>query len=404
MTSHPTITHDEYATRRESLRRELGRSIGLVFAGEQLSPDLPFRPHAHFEYLTGVTDEPGAVLMLDPSNPVKSRREMLFLKPLNPEQEKWEGYRLEISAALRQKVGVETVFRLTHMPRFLTQAAARCRSLGCLHPLATYEQPVSPDLALFKKVAERIPGVSIEDRSDVLAGMRAIKSEAEVAMIQRAVDITAKGFDAAIRAIRPGMNEFDVQEVIEHAYRTNGARETAFATIAGAGVNTTVLHYHANDQQLHDGELILIDSGAAYGGYRGDITRTYPVNGKFSQRQREIYSIVLGAQEAAIQAIRPGATLADIHKAALTMISKAGYADAFIHSTSHHLGLETHDSAPDEPLKAGAVITVEPGIYLPHEKIGVRIEDDVLVTTNGAEVLSSAIPKTVEEIENIMAG
>lgn len=407
MANHPqpSVTHAEYAARREKLRRALKSSLGLIFAGEHDSHgDAPYQPHPHFTYLTGVTDEPGAVLLLDPANPVENRREMLFLKPLNPEEEKWEGYRLEISNALRERVGIKSVFRLNLLPRFLTQSAARCKSLACLHPLAAYNQPVSPDLALFKKVAERIPGVSIEDRSEVLASMRAVKSKAEVAMIQRAVDITAIGFDAVIRAIKPGMSEFDVQEVIEHAYRTNGARQTSFATIAGAGVNSTVLHYGANDQILHDGDLILIDSGAVYDGYRGDITRTYPINGKFTKRQREIYEIVLGAEEAAIKAVKPGVTLAEVHKVALAVITKAGYADAFIHGTSHHLGLETHDITPDEPLKAGAVITVEPGIYLPDEKIGVRIEDDVLVTPKGAKVLSSAIPKKVAEIEKIMAG
>jgi len=399
----PTIDHAEYRKRRETLCKTLKNAVGIIFAGDH-DPHLEhgYRPHAHFEYLTGITDEPGAVLVLDPTSPVKARQAMLFLKPLNPEVEKWDGYRLEISKALRDRLGMQAVFRLEQLPRFLSDAARRAKRLACLHPLAHHNQPVSPDLEVFHKLAQRIPGTTIDDHSEALASMRAVKSKGEAAMVQHAVDITAAGFDAVIKAIKPGMNEFDVQETIEHAYRTNGARKTSFNTIAGSGVNSTVLHYHANDQILEDGDLILIDSGAAYGGYRGDITRTYPVNGTFTDRQREIYELVLRAEEAAIKAAKPGMRFAELDKVARDIINRAGYGDSFIHGLGHHLGLETHDVTPDEPLKAGAVITIEPGIYLPDEKIGVRIEDDILITPSGAKNLSKAIPKKVADIEKIM--
>ncbi len=401
----PVIAHAEFAKRRDALRRKLKNAVGVVFAGEYDShSDTPFEPHPHFVYLTGVTDEPGAVVVLDPLSPVKARQDMLFLRPLNPEVEKWDGYRLEIGKQLRDRVGFKAVFRLGQLPRFLGEAARRAGTCACLHPLAQYDQPVSPDLGIFQKLAERIPGLSIVDQSETIASMRAVKSSAEVAMIQKAVDVTARGFDTVIRSISPGMNEFAVQETIEHAFRANGARQTSFSTIAGSGVNSTVLHYRANDQQLEDGELVLIDAGAVYGGYRGDITRTYPVNGTFTDRQREIYEIVLRAEEAAIKAAKPGMRMAELDKVARDIINKAGYGDSFIHGLGHHLGLETHDVTPDEPLKAGAVITIEPGIYLPDEKIGVRIEDDVLITSRGSRNLSKAIPKRVTDIERIMAG
>ncbi|HWB20431.1 MAG TPA: M24 family metallopeptidase, partial [Phycisphaerales bacterium] len=176
----------------------------------------------------------------------------------------------------------------------------------------------------------------------------------------------------------------------------------AFNTIAGAGLNSTVLHYRANDQPVRDGDLICIDSGAKWQGYSADITRTVPANGKFTKRQREVYEIVLEAQLAAIAAVRPNATIASIDAAARKVIINAGLGDAFIHGTGHHLGLETHDSNPDQPLKPGCVITIEPGIYLPDEKIGIRIEDDVLVTKSGREVLSAAIPKKSKDIESAM--
>jgi Xaa-Pro aminopeptidase len=378
--------------------------VGLIVAGEHhTSPDGSFRPHAHFEYLTGITDEPGAVLLLDPGNPDPSRREALFLAPLNPERERWDGYRPAIADALRQRVGITAIFRTETLPRMLTAATARSRRLCCLHPLSGYDQPVSPDLALFRRLAERVPGAVIEDRSDVLARLRAVKSRSEAALIQHAIDITASGYAALMRAVRPGMSELDVQALLEQAYRAGGARGAAFPTIAGAGINSTVLHYRANDQALREGDLICVDSGAAFGGYGADITRTLPVSGRFSDRQREVYRVVLAAQRAAIRAVRPGVTLAQIDGAARRVIRRAGLGDHFIHSTGHHLGLETHDASPDEPLRSGAVVTIEPGVYIPQEAIGIRIEDDLLVRRDGARVLSAKIPRTIADLEKAMA-
>ena len=171
----------------------------------------------------------------------------------------------------------------------------------------------------------------------------------------------------------------------------------------GSGRNSTVLHYRANDQMLAEGDLVCVDSGACFGGYGADVTRTVPVSGEFSQRQREVYEVVLKAHAAAIRAVRPGATFARIDAAARRVITGRGHGDHFIHSIGHHLGLRTHDAAPDEPLRAGAVVTIEPGIYIPEEALGVRIEDDVLVTAEGARVLSEAIPRSVAAIESAMA-
>jgi Xaa-Pro aminopeptidase len=400
-----SIPLTEYAERRARLRKSLRNAVGLVFADEHdAHSDAAFRPHRHFEYLTGVTDEPGAILLLDPAHPVVARREMLFLRPLNPEVEKWDGYRLEITAALKDKTGFKTIFRHDKFGMMLNDAARRNKRLTCLHPPATHTQPLSPDLEVFRKVAERVPGCVIEDRSDEIPLMRSVKSKREVAMIQRAADITAQGFDAILKTIKPGMNEFDVQETIEHAYRTAGARALAFPSIAGSGVNSTVLHYRANSKTIDDGDLVCIDSGAKWQGYSADVTRTLPANGKFTKRQREVYEVVLKAQLAAIKAVRPGARNSQIDAAAREVITKAGFGDYFIHGIGHHLGLDTHDATPlgDQPLKVGAVMTIEPGIYIPQERIGVRIEDDVLVTRSGCEVLTDEIPSSVAEIERAM--
>lgn len=403
--SEPTIALKEYASRRGKVLTSLKRSIGLVFAGEPGNPlHDDFRPHPHFEYLTGVTDEAGAVLLLDPTNPVEAKRATVFLRPLNPEIEQWDGLRDPIGGDLRSRLGIASISRLNMLGRFLGEAAKRTQSLACLHPLATIDQPVSPDLAMFRRIADRVPGAEIIDRSTILARMRSAKSAAEVRMIAHAVDITAVAYKALFESMRPGLNEGDGQETLEHTYRINGGSGPAYGSIVGSAINSTVLHYRANDRTIERGDLICVDSGSGYRGYGADITRTLPASGKFTKRQRAIYDIVLKALNAGIAAVKPGATFARIDAAARSIITKAGYGDAFMHGIGHHLGLETHDINPDEPLKIGAVITVEPGIYLPDEALGVRIEDNVVVTKTGCRNLSARIPRTAAAVEKAMSG
>jgi len=234
--------------------------------------------------------------------------------------------------------------------------------------------------------------------------LRSVKSSAEIKTIQEAVDMTARGFADAMAFAKEGVNEYQVQATLEHGYAMAGGRGSAFPPIVGGGINSTVLHYKENDQQLVDGDLVCIDSGAFHAGYGADISRTVPVSGTFSKRQKEIYNIVLKAEEAAISAVKPGVTLGELDSIARAIIVKAGYGDYFIHSIGHHLGLETHDTCgPMSPLKKGAVITIEPGIYLPDEALGVRIEDDIVVTASGHRNLSKVIPKTVAAIQKAMA-
>ena len=403
------IPLSEFRKRRKKLAKALKKSLAVVFAGDY-APQLSeaFRPHPHFEYLTGLTDEYGAVLVLDPSCPDPLCRELLFLRPRNPESESWDGWRSSIGAELRRQTGIHSIHRTNQLSGSLNGPARRTKSLSCLHPLASPDSPVSPDLALFKRIAERVPGTEIIDRSELLAEMRAVKSANELRLIRRAVEISAQGYDALMRAMRPGMTEFELQEILEHTCRSKGARGQMFRTIMGAGRNSTVLHYVDNDHIVQDGDLVCVDSGARVGsgacGYGADITRTLPANGRFSKRQRLVYEVVLAAQNAAIRMIEPGVAFAALDKAARDVVERAGFGDYFIHGIGHHIGLEVHDITPFGPLTAGSVITVEPGIYIPEEQIGVRIEDDVLVTNKGQQVLSAQIPKTVEEIEAVMKG
>ena len=399
----PEIKTSEYQARREKVLKSLKDSVGVVFAGDgggELHGS--WRPDANFEYLTGITDEPSAAILFDPKNEVASKRVTLFLKPLDPEVEKWDGARDFIDSKLVGKYGIQSIFRTGRLPLVMKIAAQRTRKLACLHGFATHAAPVSPDLAVFQKVAQRIPGISIVDRTELLAKLRSVKSSAERDCMKEAVRISALGYDEVLRTMRQGMNEFDVQETLEHAYRANGSRGPAYNTIAGAGFNGTVLHYGANDQVMQDGDLIVIDSGADYRGYAADVTRTFPVNGRFTPRQKEIYSIVLRALEASIRRVKAGCTFQQIDKASRDIIKKAGYGDYFIHGIGHHLGVEVHDITPDGPIKEGAVITIEPGIYLPDENLGVRIEDDIVVTRNGSINLSRSIPKSIAAIEKAM--
>ncbi|RPG21827.1 MAG: aminopeptidase P family protein [Phycisphaera sp. TMED9] len=399
----PSIPIAEFAQRREKVAKALKNRIGLIFAGDSNAAlHGAYRPNPHFEYLTGITDEPGAMLLLDPTAP-SGRQATLFLKSLDPEVEKWDGLREEIGTPLRQRYGISQIHRMSRLGRELDGCLTRTRKFGCLHSFAFLGQEVSPDLRVFRDVADRYLNIEIEDCTSVLSVMRSVKSKAEQSMIREACEISRTSYDRMLRTVKPGMTEWDVMETLEHGYRSNGSRGPGYNSIVGAGLNGTVLHYTANKAPIADGDLIVIDSGADYRGYTADVTRTIPANGRFSKRQKEIYELVLKALMASIKVARAGCTFAQIDKASRDIINKAGYGDRFFHGIGHHLGLEVHDITPKGPLKAGAVITIEPGIYLPDENFGVRIEDDVLLTKDGCINLTRDIPKTVSAVEKAMA-
>lgn len=400
-----TIPLEEYRERRERVLEALADAAAVVLAGSETpsgSPARRWKTDRFFHYLTGIDYESGAALLFDPTTEDPARRITLFLRPRDPETERWDGARDPLDSALRAKTGFAHVRRTTYLPTLLTEAARRTKRLACLHPFASYNADVSPDFAFFKKIGERIPGVAIEDQTQLLPAMRAVKSPAELAMIERAVVATEAGFAAAVSTIRPGLREGDIERAITAAFRELGC-EPAFEPIVGAGVHSTVLHYSDFDGLVQEGDLIVIDYGAAYGNYASDVTRTYPASGTFTAEQRYIYEVVLRANLAGVAAARPGATFTEVDAAARAIIDAAGYADAFIHGTSHNVGLEVHDVTPDGPLRPGMVITVEPGIYLPEKGLGVRIEDDVLVTEGDPRVLTDAIPKTAAAVEAAMA-
>jgi Xaa-Pro aminopeptidase len=398
----------EFVKRRERVLKSLGGAVAVVFAGDGAPPlSGHWEPDWNFYYLTGIRDEIGGAVLFDPRGEDPKRRCILFLRPLNPEVEEWDGLRDRIGTALKKQTGFETVMRTSHLPRFLLAAARKRRRLACLHPFATHDAPVSHDLQVYRKVAERTIGVAIEDRSTLLPELRALKSPLELKTMQRAVDATAAGYDAALKALRPGLTEKQLQKSIEDGFIAGGADGVGYNSIVGSGLNGTVLHYMTNHAACEAGDLVVIDAGARVGGsggggYTADVTRTFPVSGRFSAEQREVYSIVLRALEAAVRAARPGAWMHDVDAAARNIVEKAGYGDRFPHGIGHQLGIEVHDVTPDGPLKSGMIVTIEPGIYLPDRRMGIRIEDDVLITARGPKVLTSRIPKTIDAIERAM--
>jgi Xaa-Pro aminopeptidase len=400
-----SISTAEYTARRERVLKQLRGAAAVVFAGEGSPPLLgKWRPDYNFLYLTGIPAEAGAAVLFDPKADDPKRRIVLILRALDPEMERWDGYRDPISARLKEQTGFQTILRANHLARVLATAARRTGRLACLHPFSAHTAPVSPDLTVFRKVTERIPGVVIEDRTNLLPSLRAVKSRAELSLMRRAIEATVAGYEAACSVIRPGATEAQVQDALEQTYRAHGATGPAYNSIVGSGLSGTVLHYMDNTGALEDGDLLVIDSGAEYDNYTSDVTRTYPVSGKFTREQRDMYEVVLRAQSAAIKAARPGAMMWEVDGAARGVIDRAGYRDAYIHGIGHQLGMEVHDVTPDGPLAPGMVVTIEPGIYLPELKSGIRIEDDILITTAGNRNLTDQIPKAATDVEGALRG
>jgi len=404
-TAPEPIALKELKARRQKVAKLLKDRVGLVFAGEH-SASLrgDWEPSVEFFYLTGIANEPGAALLLDPSHPNPRRREVLLFRSRDPEDEAWHGIREGISPQWRDRLGVGTVFRTNRLNWLLTEAAARTGQLATLHEPKPAPSGVNPDLKAYRLAAERVPGVAIESLWREFYQLIAAKSPSEQRLVQRAVDATMAGVRAAAREIRPGANEGAVIRRLQTTFAEHGGEGNAFNPIAGSGVNATVLHYGANNRTMEDGDMLVLDSGTKYAGYCADITRTFPVNGTFNSTQADAYELVLKAMRASIKACTPGTWMHDVDMAAREIIDKAGYGHAFYHGIGHHMGLSVHDVDPKTPLRKDAIVTIEPGLYLPDENIGIRIEDDILVTSGAPVNMSKALPVDRKGVEGLMQG
>jgi Xaa-Pro aminopeptidase len=388
-----SIPAGEYKARRTELRKTLQGVMILSGANDPVDLHDSFYQETNFEYLTG-WHEPGAVLLLTP------QEEILFLPKRVASRETFNGRTTapdDKDAA--RKAGVDKVLPKAALE---TQFLRVMDSSDIVYTLTGDAQ------------AQALTRLSVlHEKSDAAAPItrfRLKKSANEIALIRKATDATVAAHRAAWKRTKPGMGEYQIAATMVETYQEMGCERSAYAPIVGSGPNSVILHYAANRRKLDAGDIVVMDVAGECSGYATDVTRTVPANGKFTARQREIYDIVLAAQKAAIAAIKPGVTIrGDLRKIAFDYMNTHGkdlhgepLGKYFVHGLGHYVGLDVHDpGSPDIPLEAGMVITIEPGLYIPEENLGVRIEDTILVTATGAEVLSAALPKEVDDIERL---
>lgn len=388
-------------------------SLAVLFAGEKVkcSADstYPFVVNRNFYYLTGLDEDNLICVLL--STPL-GKKEVLFIKDYNAHEEKWVGRSIKKQEAIDIS-GITNIHPLSQFEAFLTRTlnVNEIKTLYVDSERGNLKHRTNEAEAFSKMLKDKYPALNLGNLNPVINRMRRIKEPEEIEAIRAAIDTTHRGLLRVMENLEPGRKEY--QSAADFAYQLGLENSLhAFDTIAASGPDATILHYVTNAKELKDGELLLLDLGAAHQHYCADISRTYPINGKFSPRQKELYQIVLKAQEAVIAAIKPGATmmqLNDIVKETYRIecvrhgvIEKPEQVDeVYYHGVSHYLGLDTHDVGQLEGsvLEPGMVITVEPGLYCANEGIGIRIEDDILVTIDGGENLSIQIPKTIEAIE-----
>ncbi|HLL75219.1 MAG TPA: Xaa-Pro aminopeptidase [Pyrinomonadaceae bacterium] len=422
----------------EFMRRMEENSVAVIASAPEAvrsnDTHYRYRQDSDFFYLTGL-DEPDSIAVIRPGH--GEHPYTLFVRPRDPERETWEGRRAGIEGA-RDVYGADAAFPVEEFGEKLGEMLDGARNVY-------YRLGVRADLdeLLVKQIGamrqrsrtQRAPD-SITDPGALLSEMRLVKTDEEIELMQRAADIAAEAHVEAMRAARPGMYEYEIEALIEYVFRRRGAAGPAYTTIVGGGANATVLHYVTNDSILREGDLLLIDAGCEFRGYASDITRTFPVANRFTAAQREIYSVVLETQLACVEMVRPGVTMEDLNERAVSMLTdgmlrlgllrgdaeklveEKEYRKFFMHGLGHFLGMDVHDvgryRVDDGPRKLapGNVITVEPGLYVPADAgdvperfrgVGIRIEDDVLVTAEGRRVLTDKVPKQIEEIEGLTA-
>ena len=422
----------------EFMRRMDQKSVAIIPSAREATRSndtaYRFRQDSDFLYLTGF-EEPEAIAVIAPA---REHKFTMFLRPRDPEREIWDGRRAGVEGA-KSEYGADEAFPIVEFDEKLHDILDGAENLY-------YRLGVHPDLddTIIRQIARMRalnrkpihPPQTIIDPATIVHEMRVLKSDDEIALMQRAADIAAEAHCEAMKAARAGMKEYEVEALIELIFKRRGAAAPAYTSIIGAGANATVLHYINNDGELRDGELLLIDAGAEYKGYASDITRTFPVNGRYSKPQRDIYDLVLKAQMECVELVRPGTTHDQLKAHSIKvlteglvelgllqgkpedLIKEKKYEKFYMHGLGHMLGIDVHDvgryyfEQESRALEPGVVMTVEPGLYIaPDTKdvpaeylgIGVRIEDDVLCTANGPRVLTSKVPKQAEEIEALMA-
>jgi Xaa-Pro aminopeptidase len=422
----------------EFMRRLRRKSVAIIPAAREAvrsnDTNYRYRQDSDFYYLTGF-EEPEAIAIIAPEQELKYA---LFVRPRDPEREIWDGRRAGVDGAKRD-FGAEQAFPIAEFEGKLQDILDGADTLYYrLGVNADLDETIIRQIARMRSLNRKPiqPPQTIIDPATVVHEMRVLKSAEEIDLMQRAANIAAEAHCEAMKAVRAGMKEYEVEALIEQIFRRRGAAGPSYTSIVGAGANATILHYINNDGELRDGELLLVDAGAEYKGYASDITRTFPISGRFSKAQREIYDVVLETQMSCVEMVRPGTTHDELKQHSIEMITEGlvrlgllrgktedlikekKYEQFYMHGLGHMLGIDVHDvgryyfDKESRALEPGVVMTVEPGIYVsPGTKdipeqylgIGVRIEDDVVCTEKGPRVLTNKVPKQPEEIEALMA-
>lgn len=429
----------EYRGRRQKLLTEIKDGVVVILgnAGDDVGEDARYRQNNWMAYLTGVRTPGAAVMLVPPGLPsLNGAREIVFIPPRNPFMERWTGIQIGPGEEAARTFGVERVLSNQELWAKLREAStlaafknAQGESRMKLYMLAPgrikngneYEFVIRNGNVREYKFAERVrkelTNVEVVSVASTIAEMRKIKSAAEIALLQKAIDITGEAHRDIMAHLRPGLYEYEVQAILEAAFTRNGAERPGFPSIVGSGINSTILHYDENHKKIDPDDLVVCDIGAEYSLYTADITRTYPASGKFTPRQRAIYRLVLDTQTAAAAHWKLGMTNNDLDNFAKEFLRqsplRAKDVDGkeytmdhfFIHGLGHYLGMDVHDVGDyRRPIQPGEVFTIEPGIYIPAEKLGVRIEDDYIITPeNTLRKLSEKIPSSPDDIERLMA-
>jgi len=407
-----------FATNRQKLGDVISNnSMAIFFAGQapykSADETYPFTPNRNFYYLTGIDEEKVIMVMVNINGEVS---EMLFIQENDPVMTKWVGETIsEVEA--KEVSDIEDIRLLKDFESTIAGYFDRFSMNNVFLDLERQEFniPRTPSQNFAGEIMQRYPYIKVKNIYHDIALLRTIKREEEIELIKKAIDITYDGIKEIWSNAKSGMKEYEIEAYFNYILKKNGVKDFAFPTIAATGKNATILHYVDNNTKTEDGELMLLDLGAQYKYYNGDISRTFPINGKFTERQKEVYNIVLEANETVMKAVKPGVTtgeLQDITKRVLAegckrigLIKEDSELNKYYyHGVAHPLGLDTHDVGPrNVELKPGMIITDEPGLYIEEEGIGIRIEDDILVAEDGYINLSAHIIKSVEDIEAFMS-
>ena len=403
--------------RQEVLEKMEANSILILYSGIEVhvSADeyAPFEANRNFFYLTGLRRDKMA-LVLDKAAEKPAVR--LFIEEADPTMERWYGRKVTVEEA-KEITGIEDVSFIDDLESRIDFIMTR-EDVDAIY-FDTYRHQLEDmedyNLVKANEFARKYPGTRIKNCYPIIAEMRMQKDADEVNLIRDAIKLTDEGLQCVMRNLKPEMKEYQAQADFEYSIKRNGADSVSFPTIAGSGINGTMLHYETNQDTCKDGTLLLLDLGAKYKGYCADITRTYPVNGTFTERQREVYNIVLAANRKIAEVAKPGMTTVELNNVCKKVLAEGcirlGLIEKeeeigkyYMHGVSHHLGIDVHDVTVDSNrrLRPGAVISDEPGLYIDEWEIGIRIEDDLLITEDGCECLSESIIRTADEIEAFM--